>query len=770
MRTKVPAPSRLTGWFRRRKNVPPGDTGLDVVAAEFVEQRESPTSSDRVRTLGAFGGVFTPSFLTIIGVIMYLRFSWVLGNAGLLKTLLIVVIANSITFVSSLSVASIASNEQMETGGAYFMVSRVLGFQAGGGIGIPLFLSQALSIALYVIGFAEALTAIRADLSIPVIAIVTMLILALLGLVGARFMVLIQYGILVVILASFLSIAFGFQPTFLQQNLQPAYQEGMGFWSVFAVFFPAVTGILAGVSMSGDLKNPAKDIPKGTFFAVGAGFLAYILVPVMLAFSVPREGLWVSTALRDASRWPLLVTIGVMGATLSSAIGSLMAAPRTLQALGIDGAVSRIFAAGVGKTKEPIPAMVFSMGLAVGAIILGSLNQVAEVLTMFFLTTYGVLNLSAGMEHIVDNPSFRPAVRVPWWISFAGAISCFAVMFLINILATVLAITAIVAIFGWLQVRGAHSAHQGGTPQSGIWEGFWTSLVVGAYRRLSQNRTGSAKNWRPFIQLFAENPEAHGELIATAASLSQQGGALAIYAMLPRDGNAAVAQERRRHVVQELQTFTRETIQPHVEARVVETNIFNEGVIVTAQAASSAVGAYNTVILGIPRKTDGDREFARLLVGLGEIDRNVLLLKRGSRTWTSVRGPILVWWGGQENNVRLMLILAYLLRTTSGPDREIHLSTVVPDVENRDTAENRLESTLAELRLTARTKVIVNSENEPIPAVLAKHSRDAAIVLLGMAKPDYTGLKTYMSRLRETSAGLDSVLFVMNNVPEITYI
>ncbi|MFW5827058.1 MAG: hypothetical protein ACOCU4_03145, partial [Alkalispirochaeta sp.] len=115
-------------------------------------------------------------------------------------------------------------------------------------------------------------------------------------------------------------------------------------------------------------------------------------------------------------------------------------------------------------------------------------------------------------------------------------------------------------------------------------------------------------------------------------------------------------------------------------------------------------------------------------------------------------------------------ILAYLLRTTSGPEREIHLRTIVPRVENRETAENRLKTTLADLRLTARTTVIVNSENEPIPTVLANHSRDAAIVLLGMAKPAATGLKTYVSRLRETSAGLDSVLFVMNNVPEITYI
>lgn len=770
MKRELASTGGFIGWFRRRTKTALDDRGSDIVTAEFVDSKEASASAERLRTLGTFGGVFTPSFLTIIGVIMYLRFSWVLGNAGLLNTLLIVVIANSITFVTSLSVASIASNERMETGGAYFMVSRVLGLQAGGGIGIPLFLSQALSIALYVIGFAEAVTAIRPDLSIPAVAIATMLILALLGLVGARFMVLVQYGILVVILASFLSIAFGFQPSFLQQNLQPAYQEGMGFWSVFAVFFPAVTGLLAGVSMSGDLKDPAKAIPRGTLLAVSAGFVVYILVPVMLAFSVPREGLPVSTALRDASRWPVLVTIGVMGATLSSAIGSLMAAPRTLQALSIDGAVARVFAAGVGKTKEPIVAMAFSMALAVGAIVLGSLNQVAEVLTMFFLTTYGVLNLSAGMEHLVDNPSFRPTVRVPWWISFAGAVGCFAVMFLINVLATAMAITAIAAIFGWLRYRGNASGDTGASPHAGIWEGFWTSLVVRAYRRLSVHRTGSAKNWRPFIQLFAEDPKAHGELITTAAALSQQGGALAIYAMLPRDGNAADTQERRRQVVRELETFTRETIQPLVETRIVETNLFIEGVIVAAQAASSAAGAYNTVILGMPRKSNGDRDFGRLLVGLGEIDRNILLLKRGSRSWTSLRGPILVWWGGQENNVRLMLILAYLLRTSSGPEREIHLSTIVPVVENRATAEERLRTTLAELRLTARMEVVVNSDNEPIPSVVARHSRDAALVLLGMAKPEYTDLKTYVSRLRETSEGLESVLFVMNNVPEITYI
>jgi solute carrier family 12 (sodium/potassium/chloride transporter), member 2 len=424
-----------------------------VIAAEYSPAESDTVTTGHLRTLGTFGGVFTPSFLTIIGVIMYLRFSWVLANAGLLHTIGIVVIANAITLITALSVAGIASNEQMETGGAYFMVSRVLGYQAGGGIGIPLFFSQALSIALYVIGFAEALTAIVPQWSIQIVAIVTMFALTLLGLIGARYMVLLQYVILVVILASFVSIAAGFSPQFLTQNLAPAYREGFAFWGIFAIFFPAVTGILAGVSMSGDLKNPARSIPRGTLLAVAAGFLVYLLVPIMLSFTVAREGLWFSTALRDASRWPLLVTGGVMAATLSSAIGSLMAAPRTLQALGIDAVVPRFFGRGVGKTSEPLLATGIALGLALMAILLGSLNQVAEVLTMFFLTTYAVLNLSAGMEQMVNNPSFRPAVRIPWWVSFAGFLGCVAVMFLINVLATVVAILAVTVIFFWLQSR-----------------------------------------------------------------------------------------------------------------------------------------------------------------------------------------------------------------------------------------------------------------------------------------------------------------------------
>lgn len=453
-------------------------SGGEVVDAGFVSGQDEVTGG-RVRSLGTFGGVFTPSFLTIIGVIMYLRFSWVVGNAGLWQTLAIVVIANAITLITALSVSSIASNERMETGGAYFMVSRVLGYEAGGGIGVPLYLSQSLSVALYTIGFAEAVGPFLPGVSAIAVALVTMVVLALFGVVGSGLMIRLQYVILVLIALSFVSIALGFRVN--TTNFSPSYGEGLGFWAVFAVFFPAVTGILAGVSMSGDLKNPAKSIPRGTLLAVLGGFLAYILVPVMLAFTIARDDLPVSTALRDASRWPALVTVGVIGATLSSAIGSLLAAPRTLQALGIDRIAPAIFAHGVGRKQEPLVALALTIAIGAAAIVLGSLNAVAEVLTMFFLTTYGVLNLSAGMEHLVDNPSYRPAIRVPSWVSFLGAAACLAVMILIGPVSAVVAVVAVGAIFLLLSLKPAPSASATG----GLWEGYWTARLLAVSRRLA---------------------------------------------------------------------------------------------------------------------------------------------------------------------------------------------------------------------------------------------------------------------------------------------
>ncbi|MEE8147671.1 MAG: hypothetical protein V3T24_08710, partial [Longimicrobiales bacterium] len=221
--------------------------------------------SGRPGGLGTFGGVFTPSLLTILGVIMYLRFGWVVGNVGLPKTLLIVTLSTAITLLTALSIAAIATDQRVRTGGAYYMISRSLGIEAGGAIGIPLYLAQALSVALYTVGFAESAAAAFPVLNERIVGIVVTILVAIVALTSARVAIRSQYVIMAVIAISLLSLFAGgpLEGVTAGATAQPV-PEPESFWVVFAVFFPAVTGIMAWVNLSGDLEDPGRSIPRGT--------------------------------------------------------------------------------------------------------------------------------------------------------------------------------------------------------------------------------------------------------------------------------------------------------------------------------------------------------------------------------------------------------------------------------------------------------------------------------------------------------------------------
>ncbi|MEM9569179.1 MAG: amino acid permease, partial [Cyanobacteria bacterium P01_E01_bin.34] len=387
----------------------------------------SQLPSEEKPGLGTLGGVYTPSILTILGVIMYLRFGWVLGNVGLTSTLLIVTMATAITLLTGLSVSEIATDRIVRGGGAYFMISRSLGIEVGGAVGIPLFIAQTLSVALYTIGFAESLVQVVPNFDPKLVAIAATILVAVLAIKSADLAIRAQYFIMAAIALSLISFFFGKPLDTISPELMGLPVEGgESFWPVFAVFFPAVTGIMAGVSMSGDLKAPSKSIPIGTLAAIATGYVIYMAIPLFLARRADAASLVADPFImqRTALFGPAIVA-GVMGATLSSALGSILSAPRTLQALARDRVLPkwlRILGTGNGDSDEPRIGTVVTLGISLLAVALGDLNAIAPVLTMFFLTTYLVLNVAAGIESFLKSPSFRPTFKVHWSLSILGAL------------------------------------------------------------------------------------------------------------------------------------------------------------------------------------------------------------------------------------------------------------------------------------------------------------------------------------------------------------
>ena len=377
--------------------------------------RQADTATQRGR-FGSFAGVFTPNALTILGLILFLRTGWTVGQVGLGGALVIIALANLISLLTGLSMSAIATDMHVRTGGAYYMISRSLGLEIGGAIGIPLYLSQAISVAFYIIGFSEALTLTFPTVSSLHTSIGLVLFFGFLAYVGAHFIIRIQYGILALLALALISLFSG--AGMHGSEVAPMIGSDIpakDFWETFAVFFPAVTGIMVGVSMSGDLKHPERDIPRGTLGAIGCTALIYVAVAIWLSVNAEQAALRADTLImQKMSRWPQLILLGVWVSTLSSALGSALAAPRTLQALAFDHIVPPFMGRQMGNATEPRAAVLITTVLALTVVLLGHLNLVAKLITMFFLNNFHPMG---EYNCIIDN-SMRNHFMLSLWDHF----------------------------------------------------------------------------------------------------------------------------------------------------------------------------------------------------------------------------------------------------------------------------------------------------------------------------------------------------------------
>jgi amino acid transporter len=728
-------------------------------------QAEPEVVTGKPGGLGTFGGVFTPSMLTILGVIMYLRFGWVVGNAGLLGTLLIVTISTGITLLTALSIAAIATDQRVRIGGAYYMISRSLGIEIGGAVGVPLYIAQGLSVALYTIGFAESVVfaypavgefAILGFSGIQLVGIAVTLFVAVLALGSPQIAIRAQYFILAAIVLSLVSLLAGGPVEESDIRMWGAVDKNAaaGFWDVFAVFFPAVTGIMAGVNLSGDLKTPEKSIPKGTFWAVGCGYVVYMALPVLLGLWADSSTLIENTLImQEMAWWGGAILLGIWGATLSSAIGSILGAPRVLQALALDGVLPRSLkwlGKGHGEANIPRAGTVVTLVMALAAVGTGNLNLIAPVLTMFFLTTYAILNVAAGVENFLQSPSFRPIFKVHWSLSILGALGCFAAMILVNPTATVFAAIFVIGVFVWLERRALETAW--GDVRQGLW---MTATRAGLMRLRHQP---DPKNWRPHILALSGAPRKRWHLVDFASAITHNQALMSVGTVVPE---GMTTSERRRSMEAHIQEYlVKRGVQSLVRTISAPDNFDGAERLVDAYGMGALVP--NTILLGDSDDPEHHQRYCRMIDHFHEAGRNIAIMRHNADKGFGDRKRIDVWWGGLKGNGGLMKILSYLLQT-SLPWRgaEVRLKIVAPDAEAADDMERNFLPIVSQLRTGATLDVIV-ADGRPFDDILHDSSRGADLIFLGMAEPHETDdFVNYYRMMRVRTDDLPSTVMVL---------
>ena len=403
------------------------------------------------------GPVFMTAISTILGAILYLRFGYAVAHTGFLGAIAIIIIGHLVTIPTAMAVAEIATNRKVQGGGAYYIISRSFGLNIGAAIGIALFLSQAISVAFYVIAFAEAFMPfgefliesypLLADYSVylldkQLVGIIMMIFLSILMLTkGANIGMNLLYYVVAILFASLIMFFMG-KPieghNLADVDLIASVSNPDSFFYVFTIIFPAFTGIAAGLGLSGDLKDPKKSIPKGTLLATAVGIVVYVAVAIKLVFSASLEDLAADQLIMSRiAIWGPIIPIGLGCAAISSALGSVMVAPRTLQALGVDKIFPTLMlntwlSKNKTNTIEPMNASLVSCVIAFFFVVIGDINLVAEVIAMFFMVTYGAICLISLLEHFSADPSYRPTFRSRWYISLVGAVLSFWLMFKMN--------------------------------------------------------------------------------------------------------------------------------------------------------------------------------------------------------------------------------------------------------------------------------------------------------------------------------------------------
>uniref|UniRef100_A0A6Q2XWC9 Solute carrier family 12 member 2 n=1 Tax=Esox lucius TaxID=8010 RepID=A0A6Q2XWC9_ESOLU len=475
--------------------------GDELTPAEEAAAKEASEPKGAVK-FGWIKGVLVRCMLNIWGVMLFIRMSWIVGQAGIVLSCLIILMATVVTTITGLSTSAIATNGFVRGGGAYYLISRSLGPEFGGSIGLIFAFANAVAVAMYVVGFAETVVELLSSTDcimtdeindIRIVGTITVILLLGISVAGMEWEAKAQIFLLIVLITAIFNYFigtfiplkskeaqgfFGYNSAIMMENMGPDFRGTESFFSVFAIFFPAATGILAGANISGDLSDPQQAIPRGTLLAILITGIVYLGVAISTGSCIVRDatgndndtlssqfmancteaackfGYDFSSCKSDNGKYVCeyglqndfqvmstvsgfgpIITAGIFSATLSSALASLVSAPKVFQALCKDNIYPglEMFAKGYGKNNEPLRGYILTFCIALAFILIAELNVIAPIISNFFLASYALINFSVFHASLANSPGWRPSFKYyNMWVSLAGAVLCCVVMFVIN--------------------------------------------------------------------------------------------------------------------------------------------------------------------------------------------------------------------------------------------------------------------------------------------------------------------------------------------------
>ncbi|MCB5260674.1 MAG: amino acid permease [Candidatus Cloacimonetes bacterium] len=690
--------------------------------------------------------VFLAAISTILGAVMFLRFGYAVGNVGLAGSLLIVLIGHIITIPTGLAIAEIATNLKVRGGGEYYIISRSFGSTLGGTIGISLYLSQAISVAFYLIAFAEAfrplfpyianLTGYIPDarmISIPVAVILTLILSrkgASIG-VGALMGIVVTLGISLVLIFT----GKGLLSEGHSIGLFDTVENPHNFFKVFAIVFPAFTGMTAGVGLSGDLRDPRKSIPLGTLAATLTGLAVYILLVFKLSKSAtPADLASDQFILSRISAWGPSVFIGLGAATLSSSLGSFLVAPRTLQALSSDKFFpsigwNKFLSRGVGDSNEPVNATWITAAIVFVFLAMGDVDFVAQIISMFFMITYGTLCLISFLEHFAGNPSYRPTFKTKWYFSLVGALACFLMMFMMQPGYALASILVMSGIYMWL-----NKTKKGERNLAMVFRG----VLFQSTRKLQiaiqkRNAAPDMSNWRPSIVALTQYSEDRVAVFNLLRWLSHHYGFGSYIHFIKGPLNLATNNESKKILQNLINQSQISSAGFYVDTIVAPT--FKTAVAQIVQIPGITGMENNSILFNYYK--DNKEEIPPIIDGCyftAVTGLNSLILRSGTRHF-GFRSRIDIWLtSGDYRNANLMILLAYIL--IGHPEWRDCQIRVFDVVARGSVTASRLEEQISSGRLPisrGNIQHIEKSPEEKLSDLMQGVSCDADLIILGLS-------------------------------------